>query len=142
MSRVRIYLPLTGADLSTLLDVGSITVGTAFAVTVQLTATTPGADVEELEYAAFLQAAAAAELTRPDEPPARRLIAAADVAAETVTEPVLLPGHSAAAVVLGEPVPLRAVAAFHVDEEPGGTDDADLLWFDASEVLTVRRLLS
>ena len=32
------------------------------------------------------------------------------------------------------PVPLRRIVSFHVDEVPGGVDDADLLWFDVTEV--------
>jgi hypothetical protein len=141
MSRVRIYLPLTAADLDALSGGTALTRPTAYAVTVRLASITPGADPEELEYAAFLQAAAAAGRARGADP-TRRVVAAADVEAESVTEQALPEGRTPAEVALSALVPARAIASFHVDELPGGTDDADLLWFDASELLSVRQLLS
>jgi hypothetical protein len=142
MSRVRIYLPLTAADLDALSGGTALTRPTAYAVTVRLASITPGADPEELEYAAFLLAAAAAGRARGSDPTTRRVVAAADVEAESVTEQALPEGRTPAEVALAASVPARAIVSFHVDELPGGTDDADLLWFDASELLSVRQLLS
>ncbi|MBK6954866.1 MAG: hypothetical protein IPJ15_16615 [Actinomycetales bacterium] len=142
MSRVRIYLPLTAAEVDVLLAGDSLRPATAYAVTVRLASVTPGADVEELEYAAFLDAAAAAGRARSGDIAARRVIAAADVDPGAVTELALPHERTPAEVALGAPVDLRAIASLHVDEEPGSDDDSDLLWFDATEALSVRQLLT
>jgi hypothetical protein len=141
MSRVRIYLPLSGTDLDRLAAGKPLTLATGHAVTVRLASATPGADVEELEYAAFLDAAAAAGRMRGRAQTARRVIAAADVAPDAVTEPALPQGRTPAEVSLSAPIPVRAIVSFHVDEHEGGSDDADLLWFDASELVSVRALM-
>lgn len=142
MTRVRVYLPLTSTDLAALAGGGALGVGPAYCVTVRLASLTPGADIDELEYAAFLDAAAAADRARGADGTVRRVIAAADVEPGSVTEPALPQGHTPAQVSLTAPLAMRAIASFHVDESPGGTNNADLLWFDASELLTVRQLLS
>ncbi len=152
MSRVRVYLPLTEAELSALAAGQDLSPRPAYAVTVRLASQSPGADVEELEYAAFVDAAAAASRRRTAAQASgggdlgrrstKRVVAAADVAPEAVTEPALPEGRTAAEVILTSAVPLRALASLHVDEQPGSTVDADLLWYDASEVLTVLQLLS
>jgi hypothetical protein len=43
--------------------------------------------------------------------------------------------------VVSEPVPLRRVVAFHVDENAGDEGTSDLLWYDATELDEVLRLL-
>ncbi len=141
MTRVRIYVPLCAPDLDVLLAGDPLRPTTGYAVTLRLASATPGADVEELEYAAFLEAAAAAGRARRGRV-TRRVIAAADVDPGEVTEPAVSDGRTPAEVVLAAPVDLRAIASLHVDEEPGGRDDSDLLWFDASEALSVRQLLT
>ena len=142
MSRVRIYLPLTSADLDALDAGAALTRPTAFAVTVSLASVTPGADPEELEYAAFLEAAAAAGHARGGDTATRRVIAAADVDSVSVTEPAQPHGRTPAEVALSAPVTARAIVSFHVDELPGGTDNGDLLWFDVSELVSVRQVQS
>ncbi len=54
MTRVRIYVPLCAPDLDVLLAGDPLRPTTGYAVTLRLASATPGADVEELEYAAFL----------------------------------------------------------------------------------------
>lgn len=142
MTRVRTYLPLSSADVQALAAGNAIEPSAAFAVTERLASTHPGADVESLEYAAFLEAAAAAGRARGADSTARRVIASVDVRPASVSEPARPEGQTPALVRLDTTVALRAVASFHVDEQPGGTDDAHLLWFDASEVLSVRQSLS
>ena len=142
MSRVRIYLPLAAPDVEALAAGTALTRSTGYAVTVRLASVTPGADPEELEYAAFLDAPAAAGRARGPGRSARRVVAAADVEAESVTEPALPDGRTPAEVALAAPVTARAIVSFHVDELAGGIDDGDLLWFDASELISVRQLLS
>lgn len=130
MPQTRIYLPLTADALRQLRHDKQLTAPvTAYAVV-----ETPARvrDLEEAEYAAWLAAAAAArDLVGAD---SRRVVASADVDSPTVTA---LPAEHAAEV--SSPVPLRAIASFHVDETPGG-DDADLLWYDVTELDEVARL--
>ncbi|QIM21398.1 hypothetical protein G7075_10145 [Phycicoccus sp. HDW14] len=45
-------------------------------------------------------------------------------------------------VEVGSPVARSRVVSFHVDEEPGGTGTADLLWYDVTELEAVRALLA
>ena len=49
--------------------------------------------------------------------------------------------ESLAAVTVSGPVPLRQVVSFHVDEEAGDQGMEDLLWYDATELDEVLRLL-
>ena len=107
----------------------------------------PGHDVEDLEYAAFSDAVAAAGAIRPPagEPAPRRVVIAADVDPEWLAaDKPKSPPDSICAVELTEPVPLARVASFHIDERGASTDDAvaaavdALLWYDATELDEVR----
>ena len=67
----------------------------------------------------------------------KRVIVAADVDSDWVA----VEGEADSAVVVSEPVPLRRVVAFHVDENAGDEGTSDLLWYDATELDEVLRLL-
>lgn len=134
----RIYIPVTRRTLMSLRTGAGVT-GTpllAFAVTEGLRRGNPGADEEELEYVAFRDAAAAA-------PGAQRVVVAADVDAETVTDADLPAGSSSAVRVVGS-VPLRLMVSIHVEESPRaqGSEQGEFLWYDATEIDTVMDLLA
>ncbi len=160
MPVVRVYLPIGPVDLAELAERGSLSatpatsatpamLRVAYAVTPELERVMPGHDVEDLEYAAFSDAVAAAGTApRPARDPAdRRVVIAADVDPEWLStgEPKSQT-DSICAVELTEPVPLARVASFHVDERGGSTGDAGaasvdaLLWYDATELDVVRGL--
>jgi hypothetical protein len=130
VTRVRVYLPVGAAEVAAWLAGAALAPPReAYAVTPALRATHPGADLEELEYAALVQAAAAAGRERGQRP-LRRAIAAVDVASAAVQ----VDGSPDGRVRLTAPLARRDLAAVHVDELAGGDDDADLLWFDATEL--------
>lgn len=153
---MRVYLPATVADLVDA-DRHGLPARRAHAVTAPLRAASPGESEEDLEVPAFYAAADAslALLTAADVP--LRVVVSADVtAAEAadggVTE-VDVPAVPWSAVVSlhvddpddGATVELvrRAVAAASADDDDaaeqaaGLVDEADLLWFDASELTTL-----
>jgi hypothetical protein len=143
MSRVRVYLPLTPDQVRHLAAHGSVAVAVAYAVTMRLERAMPSSDKEELEYAALTEAAdAAAEALGQVSGPARgrRVVAAADMPAIDERAPsAALPGQLAA-VRLTEPVTLRSVVSFHLDD--ASTDgDEGLLWYDVTELAAVLDLL-
>jgi hypothetical protein len=113
---VRVYLPATVDALRALLDTGEI--GPAplrgFAVTPALREWYLDDDLEALEYAALLDAARASLrlLDLDDKAPRRRVVIAVDAVDAT-----LRPELERSAVELAEPVPMRLVAAVHVDTE-------------------------
>lgn len=146
---MRIYLPATASDLAA----DAVTVRRAHAVTKALVAALPEEDEEGLEVSASLCAADSslvllAEPASSDEPD-RRVVIAADVSADAVTEvPAgedVLPGT----VEVTEPVGWDDVAAVLIDEADAEADvraaragdekaferaaEADLLWYDVSE---------
>jgi hypothetical protein len=139
MPVVRIYVPLSGAALRSLADTGALAASVdapvdAFAVTDELIAEAPALDEEDLEYAAFVDAVAAAAGCRNHRGD-RRLVLAGDA------DPEALRAGSGApsAVRLIDDLPLSRVASFHVDEagpHPGAVqDEADsLLWYDVTEL--------
>lgn len=156
---MRVYLPATLATVAQLRERGSVPAGEAYAVTPALRERYAYGDQEELEYAAFTQAAQAALALLRDHPagPHRRVVISADAEADPAR-----PGdrHGAGRVRLRGPVPLAAVAAIHVDAaaaEPdvaaavaalpaaeagdpdaqfavAGTEDHELEWYDVSEL--------
>jgi hypothetical protein len=123
---MRVYLPATVETLRELLRTG--TIGPAplrgYAVTPQLREWYVDDDVEALEYAALLDAARASLRLLDEDPkaPRRRVVVAVDAEAE------LRPEIDRSAVQLAEPVPMRLVAAVHVDSpdaEPAVAAAAD-----------------
>lgn len=145
---MRIYLPSTLSALSALLAEGAVrgTPLTAYAVTPELGE--DGDDTEELEYEALRSAADASLRLLAGEPesPRRRVVIAADVP-DRIVEPAGDPDEPAAVAVTGT-VPLKRVAAAHVDEEDAVTDIAaavadpaagheeehELLWYATQEL--------
>ena len=158
---MRVYLPATTRTLRELVDTGELRPAplTGFAVTPELREWYVDGDGDELEYAALLEAARGS-LRLLDEDPAaarRRAVVAADVPDDAVSA---RPDLDRAVVRVGRPVPLRMVAAVHLDgpdAEPAvsaaadavleadlGSDDArflldeaeghELLWYASQEV--------
>ncbi len=142
---MRIYLPLTLADLQT--D-SALTDRDAFAATPALRALAPDEDDEGAEYLAFLAAAEAAI----DLGEASRIVAAADATVSNTPVP---------GVVRVANLQWRDVVSIHIDDldnpevlaairaAQGGDEDArehvsaeGLLWYDASERAHVIALLS
>jgi len=117
-SPMRVYIPATLPTLRRLVESGELVpvAGTAFAVTPMLRESYAAGDTEELEYAAMNDAARAslrllaAELDGDSAVLPRRVVVAADV--ERIR---LRADLDDAAVTVGAPIPLSAVAAVHVD---------------------------
>lgn len=140
---MRIYLPSTFGAVARALAEGEFRGGprAAYAVTPALRAEY-GDDEEELEYAA-LNAAADASLrllaAAPEEP-ARRVVIAADLP-DRVIGPGAVESDSPAEVLVDAAIPLKRVAAAHVDEEAAALDiaagrapDRELLWYATQEL--------
>jgi type II secretory pathway component HofQ len=158
---MRVYLPATSTTLRELVDSGELGPAplTGFAVTSELRSWYRDSDEDELEYAALLEAARGSLRLLDQDPVAapRRAVVAADVPDGDVT---LRPDLDRAVVRVSTPVPLKVVAAVHIDgpdaekavaaavavvlEADLGSDDAkfvvdgaegyDLLWYASQEV--------
>jgi hypothetical protein len=142
---VRVYLPATTTALQRLVDeemLGPAPV-TAFAVTPGLREWYVDDDLEELEYAAMLDASRASLRLLAAEPSAaaRRVVVAAEVPDELVT---IRDDLDRGVVRLAEPVPLRQVVSAHVDDPSaeqavraaaGAIDGADLGDAEAQDVV-------
>jgi type II secretory pathway component HofQ len=158
---MRVYLPATTTTLRELVDTGELGPAplTGFAVTPELRTRYRDSDEDELEYAALLEAARGSLRLLDQDPAAvpRRAVVAADVPDADVT---LRPDLDRAVVRVSTPVPLKIVAAVHIDgpdaekavaaavavvlEADLGSDDAkfvvdgaegyDLLWYASQEV--------
>ena len=114
MSRVRVYLPSTYARLREALATGTIGPAPllAHAVTDALRAEYADGGEEEWEYAAMTAAAQDSVGLLDEQDPPRRLVVALD------TEAVFPVDRLGPTVVeLPERVPVRAIAAVHVDDE-------------------------
>ncbi|GAA1686532.1 DUF6912 family protein [Fodinicola feengrottensis] len=112
---MRVYLPATLPALRTLKESGEIPLPiTAFAVTAALREWYVDDDGEELEYAAFTEAARASlrMIDRDPTAPRRRVVISADVD-DAAAKP--RPDLDRAVVRLADPVVFAAVAAIHVD---------------------------
>jgi hypothetical protein len=113
---VRVYLPSTVGMLSSVRSAGEVGPApvTAFAVTPTLREWYAEGDEEELEYAAFSEAARASLRLLDVDPttPRRRVVLSADVPDSAVTPQ---PDLDRAVVRLADAVPLSAFAAVHVD---------------------------
>ncbi|HET9138124.1 DUF6912 family protein [Actinophytocola sp.] len=115
---MRVYVPATIAMLRRLDEDGELVAvdNTAFALTPALREYYRTGDNDELEYAAMLEAARAslrliaAELAQDVPAMSRRAVISADVDGAT-----LRPDLDYAVVRLAGPVPLKVVAAVHVD---------------------------
>ncbi|MEO5834191.1 MAG: hypothetical protein ABIR83_12600, partial [Nakamurella sp.] len=128
---VRVYVPATLSALAMWVRDQQVAPlrGTAFAVTPELTMSAPGADNEELEYLAMVDAARASLRLiagAAENTPALRVVVAADVDGEVRERGDL----DRAAVTLVGPVPWLSVAAVHLD----GADAADAVSAAAAAV--------
>jgi hypothetical protein len=158
---MRVYFPATTRTLRELIDTGELGPPplTGFAVTPQLRAWYRDSDLDELEYAALLDAARGSLRLLDADPAAapRRAVVAADVPDEEVT---IRSDLDRDVVRVAAPVPLKLVAAVHIDgsdaekavaaavavvlEADLGSDDAqfvvdgaegyELLWYASQEV--------
>jgi hypothetical protein len=145
---VRVYLPVTWADLAA---TGTIrTHGAGHAVTADVRDADPDGDIEDWEFAAFLDACASAlEMLRGATPtaaaattPPRRVVVAVDL------DPGAVRGGSGSRVDVPAVVDVAQVAAVHVDGEQaepavasvlGGQpadllDDVALEWYHPDEL--------
>jgi hypothetical protein len=140
MTQTRIYVPLLPDAVRRLAaerEIGPAPVA-AFGVTERIERAHPTGLEEEWEYAALTEAAEAAALLQGTTV-AKRVVAAADVDPGVVSSDGTR--ESLAAVTVSGAVPLRQVVSFHVDEEAGDQGMEDLLWYDATELAEVLRLL-
>jgi hypothetical protein len=107
----RIYVPADVAMLAHLAETGEVQpVATVHTVTAWLEGAAPGADVEDLEYTAFADAAAASVALLAGQVP-RRVVISADVPEKLVIERA----EGTEADFEGS-VELKRVAAVHVDD--------------------------
>lgn len=160
MARIRVYLPVTGADLAALARERVLPAPrAACAVTRALEQSQRGAEEEELEYLALQHAAQQAV---PDAADAGEqvVVAAADVAPEEVngidTPAGQLPaGRVACSVTVTGQVPLARIASFHVGddvavappassggEEPQEVEEIELSWYDVTELAVLVGLVA
>lgn len=140
MSQCRIYLPSDLAAIRALQESGSLVSREAYAVTQWLERQYPSEDEEGLEYLALGEAKQAVLDRDQDD---RLVIVAADVEPEHLDQSQPATGLPASRVVLREPVPLRRIVSFHLEEAPAGSKyDPDLLWYDVTEIDEVVRQLS
>ena len=140
MTQTRIYVPLLPEAvrrLATDREIGPAPLA-AFGVTERLERADPTGLEEEWEYAALTEAAESAALLQGSTV-AKRVVAAADVDPSAVAPDGTR--DSLAAVTVSTAISLRQVVSFHVDEEAGDQGMEDLLWYDATELDEVLRLL-
>jgi hypothetical protein len=165
---VRVYLPGTTRSLAALVESGELGPPplTGFAVTPGLREWYVEGDLDELEYAALLDAARGSLRLLDEDPtvPRRRVVVAVDVPDEAVQ---MRPDLDRSVVRVTVPVPLRVVASVHVDgpdaeaavraaadavlEADLGGDDAkflldeaegyELLWYASQEIAPLLALL-
>jgi len=163
---MRVYLPSTIPALARIVAAGELGPAplTGFAVTPALIEWYASGDTEELEYVALTEAARAslrmlaADRADGAQTAARRVVIAAEVPDETVKTGADLEERARVRVL--EPIPMRLVAAVHVDDAAalpdveaaiaalpaadGGDDDAqfvvdgaedhELLWYATQEI--------
>ena len=137
MTQTRIYVPLNPEGVRRLAAERSVGEPgmAAFAVTERVERAEPTGDEEDWEYAALTEAVeAAGELRREV---GKRVVVAADVDPSWVSDG----GSTLASVRLASPISLSLVVAFHVDESAQDEGMDDLLWYDATELDEVLRLL-
>ncbi|GHJ56475.1 hypothetical protein Nm8I071_57820 [Nonomuraea sp. TT08I-71] len=164
---VRVYVPATVPMLARLHEEG-LAGGEAHAVTPELREWYAEGDEEELEYVAFTRAAQEALLLLRADPgaPRRRVVVSVDLPARAVGR---IGGELGSSVVgLSGPVPVKSVAAIHVDGAEAvedvaaaaevvaeaqagdpdaqftvdGAEDHELEWYDVSELDLLLREVS
>ncbi|GLZ03842.1 hypothetical protein Acsp03_13080 [Actinomadura sp. NBRC 104412] len=125
---MRVYVPSTLTGLARVLadkEVGPAPLA-AYAVTPALREWYASGDLEELEYAAMTAAARASLrlLAAEPETPARRVVLAAEVPDELVRAGSgdRFDEQTRALVQVTEPIPWRAIASGHVDDESAVAD--------------------
>jgi hypothetical protein len=120
---MRVYLPSTLPALADIVREGAVTPAPVhgFAVTPALREAYASGDEEELEYIAMLAAARESlRMLRADpDAPRRRVVLAADAEATWIAY-----DDEPAAVVIGDPVPLAALASGHIDDPDAERDVA------------------
>ncbi|MEU4801853.1 hypothetical protein [Actinosynnema sp. NPDC023587] len=116
---MRVYLPATVAMLRDLVERGEFAPvgGTGFALTPALRESYATGDTEELEYSAMLDASRASLrlLSNEEKPVPRRAVVSVDV-----EDVALRPDLDFSVVKIVGPVPLKLIAAVHLD-----TSDAE-----------------
>lgn len=135
MPRRRVYVPLTSTQLDAL--AAGREAGPAPVLGFVAPAGLAPSLVEEAEHAAWLRAAQEATAFAAG---GRRVVGSADIDNALLEEVAQAPAGGPVHVEVGGPIALRRFVAFHIDEEPGG-QDADLLWYDVTELAEVRDLL-
>jgi hypothetical protein len=130
LSTTRVYVPSTLTRLRDLLvsgGVGPVPV-LGHAVTDAVVAADAGAGEEDWEYAAMTAAAQDSLGLLTEDDPQRRVVVVVDAESARAVQPA---EHSL--VELDEVVPVRAIAAVHVDDETAATDvtAARAVWGDA-----------
>ena len=140
MTQTRIYLPLLPDAVRRLAaerQIGPAPVA-AFGVTERLERADPTGVEEEWEYAALTEAVDAAAALQGTSV-TKRVVASADVDPASVSTDGGRGGLGA--VTVSAAVPLSRIVSFHVDETAGDQGMEDLLWYDATELDEVLRLL-
>lgn len=132
---MRIFVPVTLADVAALHRDGSLPVRTGYAVTDRYRAAV-GAEIadddEVLDYDVMTAAAEASFRKQPGGPGRRRVVLAVDLPAEPDPE-----DPASGRVLVDGPVELRDVAAVHVDDarlDAAEEPDADLSWYAPQEI--------
>ncbi|NYG07726.1 hypothetical protein BJ986_002213 [Phycicoccus badiiscoriae] len=140
MTQTRIYVPLLPDAVRRLAADGQVGPAPveAFGVTERIERADPTGLEEEWEYAALCEAVDAAAGLQGTTV-VKRVVAAADVDPGSVTPDGSREGL--AALTVSTPVPLSRIVSFHVDETAGDQGMEDLLWYDATELDEVLRLL-
>lgn len=162
---MRVYVPLTLGRLAEAYKAGEVGAGvgagaggeggslSAYAVTPALREWCGSDDVEELEYAALSQAAAASLRLIAEESGGarRRVVLAADVAEGALADVAGAEAGALGEVRVAGVLPFKKVAAVHVDAEDAeadvaaalgsagqgdavGVEDHELLWFATQEI--------
>jgi len=128
---IRAYVPLTSSSLASLVADGRLAGPVkAHAVTPALRAELPGADEEELEYAATYAAADESWDLRGESDSPRRFVAAVDVPAVTP-----LP-DDITTVEVPEGITMTHIAALHCDTSDVTFEqlEGELAWFATQEI--------
>lgn len=118
---MRVYLPLTLPMLAAALAAGEVGCEIGYAVTPGLREWYAEGDQDELEYAALTAAARESIRLLAADPtaPQRRVVLAADIAEAPPRDAV-----ERGTVALTDPIPMRKVAAAHVDDPEAMQDIA------------------